>query len=212
MPTLPPPANRLHGRDEVRASNGNAAAARGTVAPVILVVAATARELNGLEAETLACGIGPVEAAAVTARALSLRRPDSLLHVGIAGGREIEPPTLVLGSEAVYEDLAGDLAATMPRIERVEPDGRMLAAARAALPDALVLPIGTTARVGAASVCRVEAMEGFAVLRAAALAGVPALELRAISNDPDERDRGLWRFKEAFGALHEATTRLLSAL
>ena len=179
---------------------------------MILVVAATGRELNGLEAETLACGIGPVEAAAVTARALSLRRPDSLLHVGIAGARGIEPPTLVLGSEAVYEDIAGDLAARMPRIERVEPDARMLAAAQAALPAALVMPIGTTARVGAAKACRVEAMEGFAVLRAAELAGVAALELRAISNDPDEIDRSRWRFDEALEALREATTRLLSAL
>jgi nucleoside phosphorylase len=179
---------------------------------VILVVAATERELHGLEAETLACGIGPVEAAAVTARALSLHRPDSLLHIGIAGARGIEPPALVLGSEAVYEDIAGDLAATMPRIERVEPDARMLAAARAALPAALVMPIGTTARVGAGKACRVEAMEGFAVLRAAGLAGVPALELRAISNDPDESDRGRWQFEQALEALREATARLLSAL
>jgi nucleoside phosphorylase len=179
---------------------------------VILVVAATERELDGLAAETLACGIGPVEAAAVTARALTLRRPDALLHVGIAGGRELEPTTIVLGSEAVYEDIAGDLASTIPRVERVEPDAVLLAAARAALPDAVVLPIGTTARVGAGRTCRVEAMEGFAVLRAAVLAGVPALELRAISNDPDEHDRTRWRFEDAFGALREAAARLLSAL
>ena len=179
---------------------------------MILVVAATERELDGLAAETLACGVGPVEAAAVTARALVLRRPDALLHVGIAGGRDLEPTTIVLGSEAVYEDIAGDHAASMPRIERAEPDPRLLAAARAALPDALVLPIGTTARVGAGRVCRVEAMEGFAVLRAARLADVPALELRAISNDPAETDRSRWRFEEAFGALREATARLLSAL
>jgi nucleoside phosphorylase len=179
---------------------------------VILVVAATERELHGLDAETLACGIGPVEAAAVTARALALHRPDSLLHVGIAGGRGLEPPALVLGSEAVYEDIAGDLASTMPRIERVEPDAGLLAAARAALPDALVMPIGTTARVGAGRSCRVEAMEGFAVLRAARLAGVPAVELRAISNDPAELDRAKWRFEDAFDALRAGAARLLSAL
>ncbi len=179
---------------------------------MILVVAATVRELEGLEAETLACGVGPVEAAAVTARAIALHRPDALLHVGIAGGRGIEPPALVLGSEAVYEDIAGDLAATVVRIERVEPDARLLAAARKELPGALVMPIGTTARVGAGMACRVEAMEGFAVLRAAQLAGVPALELRAISNDPEESDRGLWRFDEALAVLREAVPRLLSAL
>ena len=182
---------------------------------MILVVAATALELEGLAAvagyETLECGIGPVEAAASTARELAARRPDAVLHIGIAGGRGIAPPALVLGSEAVYEDISGDVAARFPRIERVEPDARLLAAARGVLRDALVLPIGTTARVGAGKSCRVEAMEGFAVLRAAQLAGVPAVELRAISNDPAESDRDRWRPREALAALHDAVPRLLSA-
>ena len=58
-----------------------------TVARMILVVAATERELAGAAgAATLACGIGPVEAAAATAGALARApRPDVLLHVGIAG-------------------------------------------------------------------------------------------------------------------------------
>jgi nucleoside phosphorylase len=55
-------------------------------------------------------------------------------------------------------------------------------------------------------------MEGFAVLRAAALAGVPALELRAISNAVDEPDRAQWRFDDAFAALRDAVARLLPAL
>jgi futalosine hydrolase len=179
---------------------------------VILVVAATELELEGLEAETLVCGIGPVEAAAATARALAGRRPDALLQVGIAGARGIAPPTLVLGSEAIYCDIAGDVAARFPRIERVEPDARLLEVARRALPEALVRAIGTTARVGGGTGCDIEAMEGFAVLRAAKLAGVPALELRAISNDPDEPDRGRWRFDDALAALREAVPRLVSAL
>jgi nucleoside phosphorylase len=55
-------------------------------------------------------------------------------------------------------------------------------------------------------------MEGFAVLRAAQLAGVPALEVRAISNDPAERDRSRWQLAEALAALRCAVPRLLSAL
>jgi nucleoside phosphorylase len=55
-------------------------------------------------------------------------------------------------------------------------------------------------------------MEGFGVLRAAALAGVPALEVRAISNAVDETDRGRWRFDDALTALAEALPRLLAAL
>jgi nucleoside phosphorylase len=118
----------------------------------------------------------------------------------------------VLGSEAVYCDIAGDLAARLPRIHRVAADASLLAAAQAALPDALVRSIGTTARVGRGTGFDVEAMEGFAVLRAAELAGVPALELRAISNDADEPDRSLWRNDDAFAALQAAVPRVLSAL
>lgn len=175
---------------------------------MILVVAATALELEGLEAETLECGIGPVEAAVLTARGVAAHRPAAILHVGIAGGRGIEPPALVLGSEAIYEDIA----AAIPVVDRISPDGDLLDRARQALPEALVLPIGTTAKVGLSARCRVEAMEGFAVLRAAQIAGIPAVELRAISNDPAEPDRVRWRFEEALGALREAVPRLLSAL
>jgi nucleoside phosphorylase len=176
---------------------------------MILVVAATERELAGASgAATLACGIGPVEAAASTALALAGRPPTALLHVGIAGGRGIPVPQLVIGSEAVYEDALID--GLVPA--RVHPDPRLVDAARRALPDARVLPIGTSARVGGTSDCEVEAMEGFAVLRAAKLAGVPAVEVRAVSNEIDEPDRGRWRFDEALAALDAALPKLLSAL
>jgi futalosine hydrolase len=176
---------------------------------VLIVVAATERELSFVRGvETFCCGVGPVEAAVHTARLLAERRPDTLLHVGIAGARGIEPPTVVLGLEAVYEDVRDpSLVQT-----RIEPDGVLLAAAREALPEALVLPIGTSAQVGGTSACDVEAMEGFAVLRAAQLAGVPALELRAVSNAIDEPDRAAWRFDDAFAALGEAVMRLVAAL
>jgi nucleoside phosphorylase len=55
-------------------------------------------------------------------------------------------------------------------------------------------------------------MEGFAVLRAAELAGVPAVEVRAISNDVDEPDRARWRFEDALAALAQALPRLLVEL
>ena len=58
----------------------------------------------------------------------------------------------------------------------------------------------------------VEAMEGFAVLRAAAMAGVPALEVRAISNHIEESDRSRWAFTEAFAAITAATPLLVEAI
>jgi futalosine hydrolase len=180
---------------------------------MILVVAATEAELAGADgATTLVCGIGPVEAAAATARVLGELRPDAVLNVGLAGATGIDPPTLVIGSEARYCDISGDVASLLPRVELVEPDARLVEAARVALPEALVLPIGTTAYVGRGVGCDVEAMEGFGVLRAAALAGVPAVEVRAVSNAPDEPDRGRWRFDEALAALAAALPLLLAEL
>jgi futalosine hydrolase len=173
----------------------------------VLVVAATERELALLDGhDTYCCGIGPVEAALQTARALAERRPDTVVHVGIAGSRTLESPALVLGSEAVYCDVI-DPSSTLSRVERARPDPALLDRARAALPDAHVLPIATCGKVGAGTGFEVEAMEGFGVLRACELAGVPAVELRAISNSPDEADRSRWRFDDAFAALAAALQR-----
>ncbi len=97
---------------------------------MLLVVAATERELAFVDdAEPFCCGIGPVEAALQTVRALAERQPRAVLHVGIAGARELAPPTLVLGSEAVYCDIV-DPAATLPRVTKVKPDGQLLDGSR----------------------------------------------------------------------------------
>jgi futalosine hydrolase len=177
---------------------------------VLLVVAATEHELAFVRgAETLCCGVGPVEAAVRTARALAERDVDALLHIGIAGARTLDTLSLVLGSEAVYCDVM-DGGSRFPRITRAEPDAALLAAARAQLPEAHVAPISTCGKVGGGS--DAEAMEGFAVLRAAELAGVPALELRAISNEVGEPDRAKWLFEDAFAVLGDAVTRLLPVL
>src|SRR5437588_11585211 len=72
---------------------------------VILVAAATEPELTGANGvRTLACGIGPVESAATTARGLANLQPAAVLHVGIAGARTLPAPSLVIGSESVYQD------------------------------------------------------------------------------------------------------------
>ena len=177
----------------------------------MLVVGATERELahvHGLE--MVVCGIGPVEAALQTALALAAHKPDAVLHIGIAGARGIAAPALVLGSESVYCDVV-DPSSLLKRIERIQPDPELFARVHAALPEAYVLPIATAGKVGAGAEYEVEAMEGFGVLRACALAGVPAVELRAVSNAPDEADRGTWSFEDAFAALGDAVTRVLAA-
>lgn len=181
---------------------------------MLLVVTATAFEaalVDGAPVRTVVCGIGPVEAALATSRAIADEEPTAILQIGIAGARTLPHASLVLGSEAVYCDVIDPLA-RIPRIERERPDAALLATARGVLPEAHVLPIGTTGRVGGGVTCEVEAMEGFGVLRAAVLAGVPALELRAVSNPVAEADRDRWRVDDALEALERALPVLLEEL
>jgi futalosine hydrolase len=169
---------------------------------VILLVAATDHELTQLPgARTLACGLGPVDAALATRTALADGDIRAVLHVGIAGARrETGVPLLaaVIGSESLYSD---HRLRSLPPPTLV-PDASLLAAARRALPDALVRPIATSGHVGGGRDADVEAMEGYGVLRAAQDAGVPALEVRVVSNEVEEVDRARWMFTEAFAALH----------
>jgi futalosine hydrolase len=173
----------------------------------VLLVAATDIEL--CEQPGLVCGIGPVEAAAATARAIASSPPSAVVHVGIAGGRGITPGGLVIGSESIYIDISAEI----PIVDHVQPDSELLARMREAAPDALVLPIGTSGAVGGVTDdrLRVEAMEGFGVLRACELAGVPAVEIRAISNELAEGDRSRWRIGRALEALAEALPGVLEA-
>lgn len=183
---------------------------------MILLVAATSAELCGHPG--LACGVGPVDAAAATARALARELPDGVLHFGLAGALGLDPGALVVGTEAVYSDLA----AGIPVVSRVEPDAWLLALAHEALPEAVSVPIVTSASVGRAGSdpaqsdpgghVAVEAMEGFAVLRACALAGVPAVEVRAVSNAIGEEDRSRWEIGRGLETLGGALPRLLAAL
>jgi futalosine hydrolase len=171
----------------------------------VLLLAATDRELAGLDG--VVCGVGPVDAAAATARALAERSPRAAVNVGLAGAHGFGAPELVLGSESIYCDAGSPLVAALAR-----PSRELLAAARDALPAARVCPIGTSARVNGSTGCLVEAMEGFAVLRACELAGVPALELRVTVNEISEPDRGRWRFDDGIELLARTLPRLLEAL
>jgi futalosine hydrolase len=179
--------------------------------PDILLVAATDRELCGHDG--LVCGVGPVEAAVTTARALALRPFGAVLHVGLAGARDIEVGSIVVGLEAVY----CDLAAEWPVVDRVSPDAHLVSALGAALPGAVALPIHTSAAVGSAgnTVLQgplVEAMEGFGVLRAAERAAVPAVEVRVVSNEHREEDRSRWALAAGLEALERALPSMVDAL
>ena len=174
----------------------------------ILIIAATEPELCGLPG--LVCGVGPVDAAANTARALVDDAPAAVLHVGLAGvrrGSDVEIATLVVGRDARYEDL---VMTTPLAPSSVSGDPRLVGAVANAL-GVEPVTIGTSARVAGTTECQVEAMEGFGVLRACELAGVPAVEVRAISNRIGDA-RSDWRLDEGLATLGNALPRLLEAV
>jgi nucleoside phosphorylase len=179
----------------------------------LLVVSATLRERSEAGPwRTLLCGVGPVDAAAATAAEIARQRPSIILHVGIAGARRhgaFPPATIVIGTESQYCDL-GVPAEWAPNT--IVTPSELVAAAQRALPSAVARAIGTSGRIGGTSGCDVEAMEGFGVLRAAQLAGIPAIEVRAISNHIEEPDRARWHFDAAFAAIAAATPLLVAEL
>jgi futalosine hydrolase len=55
-------------------------------------------------------------------------------------------------------------------------------------------------------------MEGFGVLRACELAGIPGIELRAVSNEIGEGDRARWQIARGIDTLRDAIPALIAAL
>ncbi|MFD3749078.1 futalosine hydrolase [Streptomyces cyaneofuscatus] len=176
--------------------------------------------------DVLAGGAGPAAAAAAAAFALasSTSHPYGLvISAGIGGGFA---PAAPLGSLVVASDIvAADLGAETPdgflpvtalgfgRDRFVPPPAlvREVAAATGAAPGPVLTVstvTGTAARTAALLAAHpgalAEAMEGFGVAEAAERAGVPVLELRAVSNTVGPRDRDAWRIGDALAALTEA--------
>lgn len=182
---------------------------------MLLVIAATDGELRGVTGlpgvERLTCGIGPVDAAIATTRRLARgSRPSAILHVGIAGARstaDIPIGTVVIGASSTYADTQSHFV-----VHELPGRADLVARVQAAFPDAVATVIGTAADVGGTAHTEVEAMEGFAVLRAADVAGVPAVEVRVISNEIAEPDRANWDFEGALNALAAALPKLVLAL
>jgi nucleoside phosphorylase len=176
----------------------------------ILLVAATELELCGHPG--FVCGVGPVEAAVTISRELAMHQPRAVINVGIGGSRGLTPGSVVVGSEAFYCDLGAEI----PIVDRVQADPELVAEVQAAVPEAVVLPIATSAYVTgsqrAIETFRVEGMEGFGVLRACELAGVPGVEVRVISNDIGEGNRALWMMRRALEVLDAVMPRLLGGV
>lgn len=199
---------------------------------MILVVCALAAELRGLAAragiEVFTCGVGPVESAARLARKLAGGSYAAVVNAGIAGafpGRARVGDALLVREEVLADfGLEGGGEFTLPGgeqlVERSFADaallercaGTGLPAGRGLTVSAVTATRATGERLARTYAPDVESMEGFSVLRAAELAGVPALEVRGISNYVGERSERAWDFRAGARATVAALETILNAL
>ncbi len=195
---------------------------------MILVVCAMREELRGFDppenVRVIDVGVGPVEAAVATARTLASAPFAAVVNAGIAGvfrSRGAVGDAFAVASEALADfGLEGGEPLTLPGgarlVDRIEADGGLIARCAAAglrIGHGLTVAQVTTTDATAARFRQrydadVESMEGFAVLRAAADAGIPAVEVRGISNYVGDRARSEWDF----AAGSRATVRALAAI
>jgi len=203
---------------------------RGPVLARPCIVCAAPIESGGL-ADAIV-GVGKVAAAMRTTLLLTSRRPPWVLVIGVCGaypGSGLDVGALCLVGEELLADegvaLADggfrDLAAMgLGAIGPFAADPERTAAAAAVLAVPVVrgatvsscsgddrLASAIAARSGAA----VETMEGAAVLQVCAHLGVPAVQLRCVSNRTGDRARGGWDLRGAVERLHAAVRVLARA-
>ena len=187
-----------------------------------------ARCLAAPEVRVVVAGIGRTNAAAATAEALTEARATgapfaAVISTGIAGalpGSNLALGTVVVADACIYaeEGIAlpegqGDmrvLGFPLGDFEgnRVPVDGALLVAFRALGPACEIATVATCSGTDAAALsvrtrtgAMAEAMEGAAVVHAARRVGVPAIEIRSISNTTGDRAAQRWDIAAAFAAL-----------
>jgi len=200
----------------------------------VLVVCAVEQELAALPARdgvhVVAVGVGPVEAALGTARALAARPYEAVVNAGIAGGfrDRCTVGDVVVCSREDYAELGLEDGSVFPLpgglelVRHVEADETLLRPFLGGLIPVIVGRGVTSATVTSTTAralvlahrfrADVESMEGFAVLRAAQLAGVPAIEIRGVSNLVGERASNGWDFRAGAAAAVATTDALLDVL
>ncbi|MFF7448297.1 MULTISPECIES: futalosine hydrolase [unclassified Streptomyces] len=192
---------------------------------------AVARACDGTAVDVIAAGVGPALAAAATATALAGTRYGLVVSAGIGGGFQPEAPVgcLVVADEITAADLGAETAEGFLPVTELgfgtvthrPPDTlvRDAVAATGARSGAVLTVSTVTGTAARAAALRArhptalaEAMEGFGVAEAAALHGVPVLEVRAVSNPVGPRDRAAWRIPDALAALTEGFGKLAPVL
>lgn len=193
---------------------------------MILIACAVAKELQFLaprpHVEVLVTGVGPVEAAAAVSRALGMGPYDLVINAGLGGTLGGAPigSGVVVSDDSFELDLETGIALALPDgaavVDRVSSDLTLVdALVERGFPCERGVTVGRvtaseeTAQRLARRGATVESMEGFAVLRASEIAGVPAIEVRGISNRAGERVRSGWDFSAGVAGLASVLDALL---
>lgn len=203
--------------------------------PVLIMTAVAAEKdavLRGLgnkdNIDIYLAGVGPVAAAANTAKALAGKGYRLVISTGIGGGfpLQVQVGSLVVADEIVSADLGVETLEGFLSLDelklgttKVQAEPELVKQVSEALRAAnLMVSVGPIITVSTATGTALsaeersrrvpgvsaEGMEGYGVALAADIFGVPALEIRAISNEVGPRDRNAWKMKEAFAALENA--------
>ncbi len=197
---------------------------------MILLVCAVAQELEWLGpragVETLVSGLGPVDAAVRVARALAVQRYDVVVNAGIAGafrGVAHVGDGVVVGEELLEMQQETGAPLVLPPgnliADRVPADSHLIEAITAlgfplvrGITVTHVTATDATAQRLRARGAEIETMEGFAVMRAAQLGNVPAIEVRGISNVVGDRASGEWDFAAGVTGLRRVLNATLDLL
>jgi futalosine hydrolase len=192
----------------------------------VLLTCAVDRELSWWTPRTnvdvLVSGVGPVEAACAVATALANKRYDLVVDAGIAGalgGAAAVGDGVIVVDDRIELSLEDGRPLALPAgstiVDRAVSDAALISAISArgfaTLRGVTVSRVTSTERTAerlGADGAQVETMEGFAVLRACALAVVPAVQLRGISNRAGDRERSGWNFQAGLDGLARIATVL----
>lgn len=201
----------------------------------ILIVAATEAEIAplvevlGSDIETLVTGVGMTATAFALGRHLASRRYDLAINLGIAGSfdRTIALGSLVEVSEDTFAELGaeddarflplsalglGDVAFA-PTAKLRDLDGsQSLPQARGITVNTVHGNCGSIERVVARLAPQVETMEGAAFFYACGQASIPCLQIRAVSNYVERRNRDAWRIGLAIANLNRFAISLAKTL
>ena len=171
--------------------------------------------LAGREVKLLVTGVGPANAAHATTAYLARKRAGRVLSWGIGGaypGSELEVGAVACASTEVFGDLGAEspdgfldldalgFPAPEPRLDIFPCEPRVPFVTCSMCTGTDERAAALRERTGGA----VENMEGAAVVMSANHFGIPAGEMRGISNMVGRRDRDAWRLREAMEAARAA--------